>query len=195
MKMENSPINKNSKKKSGTILLLQIIAILIFVFIFRTYILGSIAVKGSSMEPNFKHGDIVIINKLAYNMGLPKKNDIAICELDSGKKGNNIIKRVIGLPNDEINLVMNENSLELEYFLYVNGERLDEPYLNKPIQQPGDLEYPFTVPENSYFVMGDNRNASTDSRTTSVGTIEQKNMVGKVVMRVYPFSNFGSSFD
>lgn len=181
-----------NEKKSGKAsfnmnFFLKIIFTILIVIGIRTFILGTVGVKGSSMEPNFYHGDFVVVNKLAYYVGHPKKNDIAICRVDSGSSQENLIKRVIGLPGDKIELVENKDNYDLEYFLYINGELQEEPYIKEMMQQPGDIEYPYVVPENCYFVMGDNRNASTDSRAKSIGAIENKNMIGKVAMKIYPF--------
>jgi len=166
---------------------LKAILIILIVIVVRTYIFGTVGVKGSSMEPNFYHGDFVLVNKLSYFLGDPKKNDIAICRVDSGSSKENLIKRVIGLPGDEIAFVLNEDNYDLEYFLYINGTLQKETYLKEVMQQPGDISYPYIVPENSYFVMGDNRNVSTDSRAKSIGAIEKRYMIGKVAMKIYPF--------
>ena len=77
------------------------------------------------------------------------------------------------------------------YDLYVNGEYIEEDFLGEPMMTDGNIEYPFEVPENSYFVMGDNRNESLDSRRESVGAIHKDDLMGKVVLRLYPFSDFG----
>lgn len=189
--MEGGSRMERQKKKIDLRFLGQLLFIVVLVIILRTFVFGTIAVKGSSMEPTFHHGDIVAMNKLAYRLGAPEKGDIVICWVDSGNTQENIIKRVIGLPGDELELREVENQSTLEYDLYINGEKQEEPYLEEIIQQPGDQEYPYTVPEGSYFVMGDNRNVSTDSRTQSIGAIEKKNVLGKVVGKIYPFSFFG----
>ena len=100
----------------------------------------------------------------------------------------NIIKRVIGLPGDEIDLRDNGSGI---YHLYINGVLVEEPYIAEPMQDKGDITYPFIVPKGCYFVMGDNRNASTDSRRQSIGAIEKEDIMGRVVLRLYPFSDIG----
>ncbi|WP_304507749.1 signal peptidase I [Anaerotignum sp.] len=188
---EQKPRDRKSKKKSQIPSWLQLILLLAFVLILRTFVLGTVYVKGSSMKPNFHHGDLVFINKLATSIASPEKGDIVICQLDYDGQREKIIKRVIGLPGDEIDIVWNGDSENVEYYLYVNGELIEEPYLSEPMMTKGDIEYPFTVPEGSYFVMGDNRNGSIDSRRVSIGAIEKKNLVGKVIFRLYPFDVFG----
>lgn len=178
------------KKKSFPVWL-QLLFLLVLIFVLRTFVLGTVYVKGSSMEPNFHHGDLVFVNKLATSIGSPKKGEIVICQLHSDEQSEKIIKRVMGLPGDVIDIVWNGDSENVEYYLYINDELQDEPYLAEPIMTKGDIDYPFTVPDGSYFVMGDNRNASSDSRRTSIGTIEKKDLVGKVVFRLFPFDGFG----
>lgn len=170
----------------------ELILIAVFVFIIRGFLFGTVEVKGSSMQPNFQHGDFLAVNKLYGRFLEPKKGDVIVCKSSTGNSNENLIKRVIGMPEDEIDIVLNEQSREVEYFVYINGEKIEEDYLLETMQQCGNIEYPFVVPKDSYFVMGDNRNASTDSRTKSVGAIEKKNVKGKVFFRIYPFSDFGS---
>ncbi len=181
--------DRKKKEKKGMPLLLQLILLVVMVFVLRN-VMGTIYVKGSSMEPNFNHGDLLFINKLSTSIGSPEYGDIVICEMEDDFAYENIIKRVIGLPGDEIEILENEDDDEI-YDLYVNGELVEEPFLGEPMMTAGNIEYPFEVPENSYFVMGDNRNASSDSRRESVGAIPKGNLMGKVVFRLYPFSDFG----
>ena len=171
--------------------IIQLLIIILLVFLCRTFVLGTITVKGSSMEPNFHHGDFVLVNKLAYHIGEPQNGDVAICWLDSGNRKENIIKRVIAVPGDEVDMRLKEDGWDWEYVLYINGEEQKEDYILEMVQQPGTIEYPFVVKENCYFVMGDNRNASTDSREATVGAIAKENVKGKVVFRFYPFDNMG----
>ncbi len=179
-------------EKKGIHWTIQLILVVAFVFILRTFIFGTITVKGSSMEPNFHHGDFVIVNKLAYHIGEPKKGDITICWLNSGNRRENIIKRVIGVLGDEIDMQIREQGWDWEYILYINGEEQKEEYIAEAMQQAGTIDYPFIVEENCYFVMGDNRNASTDSREATVGAISKENIKGKVIFRLYPFDNIGA---
>ena len=188
--METTEQKETGKKeKKGMPFLLQLVLLVVMVVILRN-VMGTVLVKGSSMEPNFNHGDLVFINKLSTSIGSPEYGDIVICEMKDDFAYENIIKRIIGLPGDEIEIVENEENEEV-YDLYVNGELVEEPFLGEPMMSNGDIEYPFEVPENCYFVMGDNRNASTDSRRESVGAIPKEDLMGKVVLRLYPFSEFG----
>ena len=175
-------------KKVWISTLIQMVAIVVIVLLLRTFVIGTIYVKGSSMEPNFHHGDFLVINKLETRVASPQVDDIVICKLDNVEYQENIIKRVIGLPGDEIDLRDNGSGI---YHLYINGVLVEEPYLAEPMQDKGDITYPFIVPKGCYFVMGDNRNASTDSRRQSIGAIEKEDIMGRVVLRLYPFSDIG----
>ena len=174
------------KEKKSMPFWMQLVLLVVMVVILRN-VMGTVLVKGSSMEPNFNHGDFVFVNKLSTSIGSPDYGDVVICKLDEGSGYENIIKRVIGLPGDEIEIVENGDV----YDLYVNGEYIEEDFLGEPMMTCGNIEYPFEVPENSYFVMGDNRNESLDSRRESVGAIHKSDLMGKVVLRLYPFSDFG----
>lgn len=165
---------------------LSLLIVVAAAFIIRNNVMSTVRVKGISMEPNFKHDEITIVNKIAYKIGKPNYGDIIICSYDSSVSSDFVIKRVIGLPNDEINIVFNG-----DYFdLYRNGELLKEDYINEPNMQPGDTNYPYIVPEDCYFVMGDNRNASTDSRYSIVGAVPTENIMGKVAAKIWPLNRF-----
>lgn len=163
------------------------------VIILALQFVGTVRVKGNSMEPNFHHYDVVLMNKAAYIFSKPEYGDVVICRYDELNSKELIIKRVIGVPGDVIDIELNEdNKAAIEFTLSINGEILEEDYINGTMEQSGDCEYPFTVPENSYFVMGDNRNSSSDSRRKQVGAINLSEIDGKVVFRLYPFDSIGA---
>ena len=186
---EKETTGRKKKEKKSMPIAMQLVLLVVMVVVLRN-VMGTVLVKGSSMEPNFNHGDLVFINKLSTSVGSPDYGDVVICKLEEGSGYENIIKRVIGLPGDEIDIVENEDDEDV-YDLYVNGEYIEEDFLGEPMMTDGNIEYPFEVPENSYFVMGDNRNESLDSRRESVGAIHKDDLMGKVVLRLYPFSDFG----
>lgn len=187
----NTPV-RNTKNKKELPFLLKLVLLVALIFLLRTFVMGTVSVKGSSMEPNFHHGDIVFVNKLATSIGSPEKGDIVICNINTDGYQEKIIKRVIGEPGDEINIVPNADSENGAYALYVNGDLVEETFLREPMMTAGDIEYPFAVPEGAYFVMGDNRNASSDSRRSSIGAIDKTNLDGKVIFRLYPLDGFGT---
>ena len=144
-------------------------------------------VKQSSMEDTLFENDYMIMYKRAYTKHGPERGDIIIfqSELTDEESGKDklLIKRVIGLPGDEIKIEDDQ--------LYINGEFYKEDYIKDgftpAFEIPAEGET-YTVPEGSYFCMGDNRVASIDSRRTSVGCVSEDLIKGKVVLRLYPFN-------
>ena len=160
-----------------------IIVIVIFfaaVFVIRNFGFRITAVKGSSMVPNYVHGEYVFTDILSYKISKPKNNDIVICEYDGGIEDENFIKRVIGCPGDEINIFYDGEYYRTE----LNGEVLDEYYINEPVEECGDWDYPIVLGDDEYFVMGDNRNVSIDSRDLRVGVFSEDKITGKVRFKI-----------
>jgi len=181
---------KNEKKRKEIMEWIISLAVVIFIaFIARSFVLGTNLVKGISMQPTFEHDDYVVLNKITYRFSDPKRGDIVVCSYDKGTQEENIIKRVIGTPGDIIDIKIGD---EYQYIVLVNGEAIDESYLGENMEQKGDIEYPFTVPEGCYFVMGDNRNSSNDSRSKLIGAIPKENIDGKVIIRLMPFDRFAT---
>lgn len=144
-----------------------------------TLILPVLQIYGTSMTPTLSEGDIVLSLK-TDNL---KRGDI-ICFYYSNRI---LVKRVIGLPFDTISIDENGN-------IYINDakEPLDEPYISKKALGECDLEFPIQVPEGAFFVMGDHRETSVDSRSSTVGCIPKEEIVGKVFFIVWPLKDFGT---
>lgn len=132
-------------------------------------------VSGSSMEPALSDGDIIVLLKT----GSFETGDL----VGFYYQNKLLLKRVIGAPGDIIDIDDEGN-------VSVNGELLEEPYLTEKSLGETDITYPYQVPENRYFVMGDNRVTSIDSRSSAIGCIEVDQIVGKVVLRVWPLESF-----
>lgn len=125
------------------------------------------------MEPTLTNGDIVLLTKsIKFDRG-------ELCGFTWNNKL--LIKRVIGLPGDWIEIASDGT-------VYVNGEVLDEPYVQNLALGECDLEFPYQVPPEQYFVMGDMRESSIDSRNTLIGCISKDQIVGKVFFRIWPFA-------
>ena len=138
------------------------------------------------MEPNFYHGNIVAVNRFEYIISQPERNDIIVCEYEGSKDDQKLIKRVIGVPGDMVDFEWNEEGY---YDLLVNMEVVEENYIEEKMYHLGDMNFPYTVKEGEYFVMGDNRNDSLDSRYKKVGAIEKDEIIGRVFFSLKPFKN------
>ena len=152
-----------------TLVLVAAIAVLI-----TTLVLPVLQIAGTSMEPTLDNGDIVVLLKTS------KLEAGDLCGFSYSNKI--LIKRVIGLPGDVI-------VISAEGDVYVNGVLLDEPYVSEKGLGECDIEFPYTVPENSYFLMGDHRTTSIDSRSTVIGCIPMEQIVGKLFIKVWPISD------
>lgn len=142
-------------------------------FIFTNIFLHGVIPSGS-MEPTLKVGDMVLINALAYIKKNPQRGDIVILKAeDTGE--NILIKRVIGIPGDSLVFV--------DGFLYINGELVDEEYLPSDMQTNSFKDFD-EIPENCYFVMGDNRLASFDSRSWNNPYVPKENIKGKMICNI-----------
>ena len=157
-----------------SLVIATIAAILIITFVFQT-----VSVDKTSMYPTLKPNDRLILEKVTYYFSKPKRGDIIVFKYPKDTR-EKFIKRVIGIPGDKIKI---ENGI-----LYINGEKQDEKYIKE--EMTGDFAET-TVPEDSIFAMGDNRNNSMDSRDDNVGFIPYKLIIGKAVFRLYPFNSIG----
>ena len=159
-----------NKALGGTVYVLTIVAAV--AVLIATLILPVLQIEGTSMEPTLVNGDIVLLNKTtAFERG-------QLCGFSWNNKL--LIKRVIGIPGDWI-------EIDTDGTVYLNGEVLDEPYAAHKAVGECDLEFPFQVPQEQYFVLGDMRESSIDSRNTLVGCVEKEQIVGKVFFRIWPF--------
>lgn len=137
-------------------------------------------VEGTSMETTLHDADNLIINKIGYRFHDPKRYDIVVFPFDDETY---YIKRIIGLPNETVQIVNGK--------ICINGKMIKEDYGLEPIDNPGNAVEPITLGADEYFVLGDNRNQSKDSRSGEVGVIKREKIIGKAVFRFYPFDSFG----
>ena len=140
-----------------------------------TLLLPVLQIAGTSMEPSLNDGDIVL---------LVKTNDLQTGDLCAFYYSNKIlIKRVIATPGDYI-------WIESDGSVYLNGEPLDEPYVSQKALGECDTEFPYQVPENNFFVMGDHRETSIDSRSSVIGCIAEDQIIGKIFCKFWPLTDF-----
>ena len=152
------------------IVITVILAVVIF-FILQ-FTVQNFVVIGASMRPNFEEGQRVVASKLAYQFGEPERGDVIVFEPPNGGR-DDYIKRIIGLPGDRVEVK--------DGVVYVENLPLDEPYISQP---PGYTYSVEIIPENEYWVLGDNRNNSNDSHTG--WTVPRENIIGKAWLIIWP---------
>jgi signal peptidase I len=140
-----------------------------------TLVLPVLQISGTSMEPTLNNGEIVVLIKT------DKLSRGDLCGFAYSNKI--LIKRVIGLPGDTI-------FIDEEGTVYINGYALTEPYLTETAFGECDIEFPYTVPEEEYFLMGDQRSTSIDSRSTVIGCIPKDQVIGKLFFKIWPLEEF-----
>lgn len=202
--LQETPVSKTDAAQTGwksffydlmdlveSVLISVLVVLLVFTFLFKVA-----TVEGDSMVPTLENGDRLIVSDLGYT---PKNGDVIIVAARSSNlldaehhvvvgEGLNkrIVKRVIAQAGQTVDIDFAEGTVS------VDGVTLQEPYVNTPTNtNAGAFNFPLTVPEGYLFVLGDNRAISKDSRHPAVGLIPTEDIVGKVVWRVFPFSQFG----
>ena len=148
--------------------------LLVFMLVFRVII-----VSGPSMMQTLQNGDcIILLSSVFYSN--PKHGDIVVISKNAYKDGEPIIKRVIATEGQEVFIDFYDGTVS------VDGVVLDEPYVNTPTNEFEGVEFPQTVPEGCVFVLGDNRNSSKDSRSTEIGMIDKREILGKALVIALP---------
>lgn len=181
-------VKKDKKEEKNVVkeivgMILYVVAVFAVCFLIITYVGQRTKLEGSSMEPTLSNGDNLIVDKISYRFRNPERFDIIIFPYKY-EKNTFFIKRIIGMPGETVWI---NNSGEI----YINGVLLSENYGLETIKYAGLASTPITLGKDEYFVMGDNRNDSTDSRFDVVGPIKRKEIVGRAWVRIYPFNKFG----
>lgn len=174
-------MSRSLKEVLKSILFLLIICALTFLFI--RFVAQRTDVSGRSMEPTLSDGDALIVDKLTYRFRNPERFDIVVFPF-AYENDTYFIKRIIGMPGELVQITEDGHIL-------IDGEVLPEGYGKEVILDPGRAVSPVYLNEDEYFVMGDNRNNSMDSRDPSVGNVHRDELIGRAWIRIYPFSEFG----
>ena len=176
-------MNKVMKEMIST--LLYLLAVLCLTWIVIQFVGQRTEVEGASMEPTLYNGDNLIVDKISYRFRDPERFDIIVFPFKYAAK-TYYIKRIIGLPGETVQIDEQGN-------IYINGEVLTESYGREVIKPEyiGLAREPIVLGEDEYFVLGDNRNNSKDSRTEVVGNIKREDIIGRAWIRIWPFKRFG----
>lgn len=164
---------------------IYLLCVLGAVWLVITFVGQRTEVEGASMENTLHNGDNLIVDKLSYRFHDPERFDIIVFPFQF-QDNTYYIKRIIGLPGETVQ-IMDDGSI------CINGEKLEENYGMEVIKPEtiGRAAEPIELGDDEYFVMGDNRNNSSDSRTDMVGNITRENIIGKAWLRIWPVSDFG----
>ena len=163
--------------------ILYILVVLLGTYLLITFVGQRTSVSGSSMEPTLSNNDQLILDKISYRFSEPQRFDIIVFPFQYAEK-TYYVKRIIGLPGETV-------QIDLQGNIYINGQILNEDYGKETINFAGLAVEPITLGDDEYFVMGDNRNNSSDSRDPSVGNIRRSNIIGKAWVRIWPLNKFG----
>lgn len=155
----------------------------LIVLLIHTFVGEQIKVRGSSMENTLHNGNRLFLEKLTYRFGSPKRFDIVVFKPQNTGKDVYYIKRIIGLPNETVQIIDEQ--------IFIDGEVLEESYGNNPIEHAGIASEPIVLLDDEYFVLGDNRNNSSDSRNPSVGVVKLDTIEGRAWARIWPLNEIG----
>lgn len=171
-------------RERGSLFIYTIVALGLALFI-RFFVAAPYVVSGQSMEPNFDDWDYLIVDRITYRISEPQRGDVIVLDLPQDT-GRSLIKRIIGVPGDTV--VLNGQTVTIINAEYPGGLTLEEPYLNAE-NLAGASSLRITLGDNQFFVLGDNRRVSADSRVW--GVLPREDIVGRALVRLYPFDKIG----
>lgn len=183
----NKQTSQDRKKKiRGTIaeIILYIAIIILCVTVVPRYVVQRTIVDGESMMDTLENKDNLLVEKVSYHFSDPKRFDVIVFYPYGRDNEEYYIKRVIGLPGETVQIKGSA--------IYIDGKKLEENYGKDPIDYAGIVAEPKKLGKDEFFVLGDNREVSSDSRYEDVGMVKKKNIEGKAILRIYPFSEFGT---
>lgn len=177
-------VTKKKKKKEIFGFILYVVFVFAFAYLIITFVGQRTVVIGHSMENTLADGDNLIVDKISYRFKEPERYDIIVFPYEY-KEDTYYIKRIIGLPGETV-------MISSEGVIYINGKELKESYGREVIRNAGLAGAPIELKDGEYFVLGDNRNNSEDSRFSDVGIIHKSEIVGRAVFRIFPFDSIGT---
>lgn len=160
-----------------------ILFVVVLTYVIIHFVGQRTVVDGRSMNATLNDGDNLIVEKISYRFSDPQRFDIIVFP-PQGSPKEHYIKRIIGLPGETV-------QIDEEGNIYIDGEILEEDYGLETIQNPGRASEPITLGDDEYFVLGDNRNNSTDSRSEKVGNVKRDTITGRAWLRIWPLSDIG----
>ena len=172
-----------AKIKSAVIWAVEIAAVLILGIVLAVGYGKITVMQEGSMDPTLNAGDVLLVNRMAYRFSTPKRGDIIVYKTGDDKKASTHIKRIIGLPGETIQIKDGQ--------ILIDGETYQEDGGFPAIENAGVAETKVTLGNGEYFVLGDNRNYSSDSRDPSVALIHRKEIIGRAWLRIWPLNSFG----
>ena len=161
----------------------EIAVVCLFAYVAVWYFGQRVSTVGDSMSPILRNGDVVLVNRIVYNATTPKRGDIIVFKPKGNEKVHYYIKRIVGLPGETVEIIENR--------VYINGERLDEDYETTNIDDVGVVDGKLKLAGDEYFVLGDNRENSEDSRSADVGNVKREYIYGKAWFVISPREHFG----
>lgn len=174
---------KTDMKKEILSWIFYILFVVVLTYVIITFVGQRTRVDGRSMMNTLSDGDNLIVEKLSYRFGDPERFDIIVFRPYENEK-EYYIKRIIGLPGETV-------QIDEDGKIYINGEVLEENYGAETIRSAGRASELITLGEDEYFVMGDNRNNSKDSRSEAVGNVNRSQIIGRAWVRIWPLSKIG----
>lgn len=162
----------------------QILIFFVMLYFVLAFVVVPTTISGSSMEPAYSNQDFILIERISVRFSNIQRNDVIVFRNKDKNKDKQYIKRVIGLPGEKIVIKRNGE-------IYINNIVYEEKIDVETMKYIGDRSYPVTIDENTYFVLGDNRNNSKDSRNIEIGLVNEKEIVGVAYFRLFPFRKAG----
>ena len=161
----------------------EVAAVIFLAFLIIQFCFQTVTVHGESMQPSYYEGNVLLVNKLSYRIGGPKRFDPVLLEIENGTAVHYTVKRVIGLPGETVQIIGG--------LVYIDGAPLEDESGLGQVSLAGRAGSPITLGEDEYFLLGDNRDSSEDSRFANVGNVKGDQIQGKVWLRILPILKLG----